>query len=296
MIGRFSNNPVTIVLIGAFMISFSPIWVRLSEVAPTTSAFYRVFFGFAFLLVPWLWASTRLDKLGNLLPLSIACGFIFALDLHFWHLSIGYIGPGLATIIGNFQVFMMAGCGFLFFHEKLLLRSLFALPLAFFGLFLVVGFNWSSLEANYKIGIAYGFLTALAYTCFLLLLRKMQLSSAENDRYSPLLLLSFFTALFLGLYMFFSDISFTIPSIKSGTALISLGLFSQAVGWLLIGGSMPKIPASYTGLILLLQPSLAFIWDVLFFSRSTTAIQWIGTVITIWAIYLGLTGTGKNAG
>jgi drug/metabolite transporter (DMT)-like permease len=294
MINRLSGKPITTVLVGAFMISFSAIWVKLSDVPPTTSAFYRVFFGFAFLLTPWLCSSTRMRQLSKIILPSIACGFTFALDLHFWHLSIRFIGPGLATIIGNFQVFLMAGCGFLFFNEKLLLRFLFAMPLAFFGLFLVIGFNWSALDTNYRQGVFYGFLTAMAYTIFLLLLRKIQVNAPKDDRYSPLLLLSFFTALFLAIYMVFCDITFDIPTIKSGVALVSLGLLSQAVGWLLIGSSMPKIPASFTGLILLLQPSLSFIWDVLFFSRPTTPLQWIGTIITIWAIYLGLTGSGRN--
>lgn len=294
MTNQLIGKPITTVLIGAFMISFSAIWVKLSDVPPTTSAFYRVFFGFLFLLGPWLYSPSRLRHISNMFFPAMACGFIFALDLYFWHLSIGYIGPGLATIIGNFQVFLMAGCGFLFFNEKLLLRFLFAMPLAFFGLFLVIGFHWSALEANYKFGVFYGFLTAIAYTGFLLLLRKIQLNTAQDDRYSPLLLLSFFAALFLGIYMLALDIPFTIPSLKSAAALLSLAFFSQAAGWLLIAGSMPKIPASFTGLILLLQPSLSFVWDVLFFARPTTGLQWTGTIITLWAIYLGLTGSGKN--
>lgn len=287
--------PIPAVLVGAFMISFSAIWVQLSDVPSTTSAFYRVFFGSVFLLGPWLYSPASLRQMKAMLLPAMACGFTFALDLYFWHLSIVYIGPGLATIIGNFQVFLMAGCGFLFFNEKLLLRFLFAMPLAFFGLFLVIGFHWSALEANYKLGVFYGFLTALAYTGYLLLLRRIQLKKAPDDHYSPLLLISFFTALFLGIYMLLSGISFTIPTVKSATALVSLGLFSQAIGWLLISTSMPKIPASFTGLILLLQPSLSFVWDVLFFARPTTGLQWTGTIITLWAIYLGLTGSKRNS-
>ncbi|WP_163336273.1 DMT family transporter [Desulfopila sp. IMCC35008] len=295
MLNRLSGKPVPMVLLGAFMISFSAIWVKVSDVPPTTSAFYRVFFGFVFLLAPWLYSPTRIRHISAMLLPAMACGFTFALDLHFWHLSISYIGPGLATIIGNFQVFLMAACGFLFFNERLLLRFLFAMPLAFFGLFLVIGFHWSALEANYRLGVFYGFLTAFAYTGFLLLLRKMQLRKAQDDHCSPLLLISFFTAFFLGIYMLFGDISFSIPTLKSAAALVSLGLLSQAIGWLLIAASMPKIPASFTGLILLLQPSLSFVWDVLFFARPTTGLQWAGTIITLWAIYLGLTGSRGNS-
>jgi len=44
------------------------------------------------------------------------------------------------------------------------------------------------------------------------------------------------------------------------------------------------------GLILLLQPALAFVWDILFFGRPTRAVELVGAAITLGAIYLGLTG------
>ena len=69
---------------------------------------------------------------------------------------------------------------------------------------------------------------------------------------------------------------------------------SQMLGWLLIAWAIPQLPPSITGLSLLLQPALSFVWDVLFFSRPTTALHWLGAAITLCAIYLGLTGSVKN--
>jgi drug/metabolite transporter (DMT)-like permease len=57
---------------------------------------------------------------------------------------------------------------------------------------------------------------------------------------------------------------------------------------------MPKIRTSLTGFILLLQPALSFIWDVLFFSRPTNLINWLGVIITLVAIYMGVTGNIKT--
>ena len=287
-------SPVARVLTGAFMISFSAIWVALAGVEPTASAFYRVFFGFLFLLTAKVATGERCPEVGRLLPPAIFCGLMFALDLFFWHGAIRYIGPGLATIIGNFQVFLMAACGILFFGERLTLRYLLSLPLAIFGLFLVIGFNWSELPADYRTGIILGLLTAVSYTVFLLQFRKIQAANHETSRFSPLMLVSMTTAVFLGVSMVATGTSFAIPTVKGLLSLLCLGLFSQAVGWLLIGGSLAKIPPSFAGLILLLQPALAFIWDVLLFGRPTAASHWLGTVITLWAIYLGLTGAKKR--
>jgi drug/metabolite transporter (DMT)-like permease len=38
----------------------------------------------------------------------------------------------------------------------------------------------------------------------------------------------------------------------------------------------------------LLQPALAFVWDVLFFQRPTTLINWLGVLIALVAIYMGM--------
>ena len=78
------------------------------------------------------------------------------------------------------------------------------------------------------------------------------------------------------------------------TALLALGGFSQVAGWLLITNALPKMRASLSGLILLLQPALAFVWDVLLFQRPTTALNWTGVGLALAAIYLGLTAGSKK--
>lgn len=289
----FAFNPILAVLSGAFMISFSGVWVKLAEVPPTTSAFYRVFFGFIFLLI----ASAKNRDFIAVSPtrggLIFLCGFLFAIDLICWHLSIRYIGPGLATILGNFQVFMLAAIGILFLRETIQLRFLFSIPLAILGLFLVIGGNWSALDASYKNGIYYGLATAACYTCYLLCLRKIQ-SQSNMSFYNSLMLTSFSCSAVLAIIMLKAGISFVIPDLKSLSSLLMLGLFSQTIGWLMITNAMVKIRASLTGLVLLLQPTLSFVWDVLFFHRPTDLSNWIGVMITVTAIYLGITSKKQD--
>jgi drug/metabolite transporter (DMT)-like permease len=94
--------------------------------------------------------------------------------------------------------------------------------------------------------------------------------------------------------MHYAGDSFTIPDFKSLLSLLGLGLFSQTIGWVLIANALPKIRASFTGLILLLQPALAFIWDVLIFDRPTDLLNWTGVALTLAAIYMGLTGKARQ--
>ena len=274
------------VLLGAVFISFSGVFVKISEISPTGSAFYRVLIG-GLLLLP------AAGIKGELHPVNVRefgrmtfCGFAFALDLYFWHESIGYIGPGLATIVGNFQVFILSTIGIVFLHEPLRARFLIAIPLAVGGLFLIIG-DGNGLGPGYQTGIAYALITAFCYAAFLITLRKIQ-GNAPDSVFSPLMFVSFLTAIFLGAKMVFTGDSFAIPDVKTLGAVFGLGLFSQTLGWLLIGRAMPKIRASLTGFILLLQPALAFCWDVLFFSRPTDIINWVGVLITLAAIHMGV--------
>lgn len=294
IITLFSRTPILAVLLGAFIISFSGIWVNLADVSPTSSSFYRVFFGFIFLLLATL--KNRdfkpiSSKKGGLITL---CALIFAFDLFFWHASIDYIGPGLATIIGNFQVFLLAAIGIFFLGEAIRIRFLLSIPLAIIGLFLVVGVNWQQLGENYKLGVYLGLATAVCYTGFLLSLRKIQSDGASISFYYSLMLISLVCSLFLGFTMVINGETFAIPNLASFVSLLCLGLFSQTIGWLLIANAMPKIKASLTGFILLLQPTLAFIWDVIIFQRPTDLLNWIGVSLTLVAIYLGVSGNTKR--
>jgi drug/metabolite transporter (DMT)-like permease len=185
-------------IVGAVLISFSGVWVKVAHVSPNVSAFYRVFFGSIVLLAAALYhREVKWLKLRHLL-LSVLCGILFALDLWLYHYSVQYIGPGLATIIPNFQVFILAGFGILFLKEPVRLIYLLSLPLTLtlVGLFMIVGINWSELEPSYRVGVYYGMAAAVFYAAFILSLRKLQTDQMGAPPFFVLLLVSLSTAVF----------------------------------------------------------------------------------------------------
>jgi drug/metabolite transporter (DMT)-like permease len=278
---------------GAMMISFSAVWVKLAHVTPTASAFYRVFFGGVFLMAILMARREKLWQGWPCMRLSLLAAVFFALDLYTWHRSIAHVGPGLATILGNFEVFLVPAVGALLFAERLNLRFILSVPLAVAGLFMIVGIHWEQLSPDYRTGIYYGLSTALFYTGFLIVLRKLQSHASQPSAALSLMVVSFSTALYLALDMLRTGETFAIPDLQSALSLVALGLMCQAAGWLLITHSLPRIPAAVAGLILLLQPSLSFVWDVLFFNRPTSAMAGAGVVLALSAIYLGATSGRK---
>ncbi len=281
-------------IVGGVMISFSGVWVKVANVTPNVSAFYRVFFGGIILLGAAIYRR-ELKWLGTRqLLLSLLCGFLLALDLWLYHYAIEYVGPGLGTILPNFQVFILAGVGILFLREPLRLVFILSLPMAFVGLFMIVGVNWDQLGQTYRVGIYFGLAAAMVYAAFLLILRKLQADQSGVSFFYVLMMVSFSTVIFLGAEMLYNQSTFRIPDLKSFFALVALGLFSQSVAWILITNALPKVRPSVGGLILLLQPAGAFVWDVLLFQRPTTLVSWLGVLIALTAIYLGMTGQSAS--
>lgn len=283
-------QPVTALILGAVIISFSSVFVRAAQVPSSVSAFYRVAFGSVFLVIACLIKHEfKSRSLKNNL-LAVLCGLVFAIDLLVWHSSINYIGPGVATIISNCQVFVLALAGFFMFKEKIGWVFVLSLPMAFFGLFLIVGVDMESLTPDQILGIWFGLATALFYSIFLLLLRRIQSDRDDFSLFYYLMLVSVVTSLILGVKIHLSGQSFAIPDLPSLIWLVCLGLFCQTIAWVMISNALPKVNASYAGLILLLQPTLSFVWDVIFFNRPTGPAGWIGAGIVVWAIYFGMTG------
>jgi len=274
-------------IIGAAMISFSPVFVKLADVGPTVAGFYRTLFGGAFLLVivfakrdtiwagrkPFLWA--------------LICGVAFAADLTCWHRSIHYVGPGLSTILGNFQVFFLAAFGIIVLREKFDWRFALSTVAAITGLLLIVGVDWGALEPGYRLGILLGLATAITYAIYVLILKKAQSDRIRLSASANLAVISLITCAVMAVEGAVEGASFRVPDGKSWAALIAYGVVCQALGWIVIVRALGRVKASRAGLILLLQPTLAFTWDILFFGRPTDVLDALGAGLALAAIYVG---------
>jgi drug/metabolite transporter (DMT)-like permease len=53
------------------------------------------------------------------------------------------------------------------------------------------------------------------------------------------------------------------------------------LGWLLIAGALPRLPALETSVMLLLQPALTILWARMLFNESLSRPQWIGVLVVL---------------
>jgi len=287
-------NPTLRLFIGAALISLSPVWVKLVDVSATSSAFWRVAIGGLVLATYLLLTRRRLQLSAALWAMLAIAALFLALDLWFYHRSIQLIGPGLATLIANFQVFVMAAAGYLILREPPSSRQLIAIPLALFGLVLIVGVDWSALPEDYRRGIVFGLGAALTYALYLLSMRRSRQGSINRVPIREIAVISLLTAAMLGPVAFLEGDSLALQSGGDVFWLACYGVLSHGFGMMFIASSLPHVTPSQAGLALLLQPTLSFAWDVLFFGRQMTPTELLGAVIALFAIYLGSRAPSDN--
>ena len=287
-------DPRVRLYIGAALISLSPVWVRLVDVSATTSGFYRVAIGGMALALYLLFSGQRL-RLGRWAwKMLLIAAVFYALDLWFWHRSINYVGPGLATLLANFQVFIMMLAGAVLLKQAPTGAQLVAIPLALLGLGLIVGADWSSASADYRVGVIFGLLTAVAYAGYLLTMRSVRVRSEHRVPSREIAVMSLAVAAMLAVSAAIEGESLAIPTLVDAGWLAGYGLLSHAIGLMLIASSLPQVSATEAGIALLLQPTLSFAWDILLFARPTTLVELSGAAIALFAIYLGARRPSKQ--
>ena len=289
------GNPVLRLFIGAALISLSPVWVKLVDVSATTSGFYRVAIGGVALSLYLVLSGKHLQFSRKVWTILLLAGLFFALDLWFWHRSIQFIGPGLSTLLANFQVFIMSAFGMIVLREAPRLMQVIAIPLALVGLALIVGLDWGALPDDYRAGVILGLLTAVAYAGYLLSMRRARQDATYRIPSREIAIISLVSAALLGVSAIVEGQSLVIPTAQDGVWLVAYGILSHSLGMMFIASSLPHVSTTQAGVALLLQPTLSFIWDVLFFARPMSPKELLGAVIALTAIYLGARRPSQKA-
>jgi len=281
--------------IGAGLIGTNAMMVRLADVPPTVSGFWRMLFAGVLLCALAARGSGWRKQPPRVWLLCAAVGLVFASDLWAWHRSILLIGPGLSTLLANAQVFCVALAGVWLFGERVGARFIAGLLLSFLGLMLLLGQSWSASAPAFRLGVVLGLLTALSYAAYTIVLRQAQREAERADPDTQLAqvigMSSLVCAFALGLAGAAEGVSFAIPDVRNLSLLLALAVLGHCVPWLLISKAMQRLSIAMVGLLLLLQPLVAFVLDVVLLHRTTTPREWLGLGLSLVGIFVaGLRG------
>jgi drug/metabolite transporter (DMT)-like permease len=273
-------------LCGATAIAFSAILVRLAKVEPSTAAVFRCLYAVPLLAV-LAWRETRAygPRPARDRWIGALAGVLFSADLILWHHSIADVGAGLATVLGNLQVVLVAFAAWAVLGERPERRIIAAVPVVFSGAVMISGvLEDGGYGRDPVLGTVYGVLTTLAYSAFLLVLR--QINRDVRRPAGPLLDATATSAVVSAIAgALLGELSLA-PSWPAHGWLLLLALTSQVVGWLLISVSLPRLPAALTSVLLLVQPIGSVLLAVVILGERPSALQLLGVAVILGGICL----------
>jgi drug/metabolite transporter (DMT)-like permease len=279
-----------VLIFAAVLISFSGIFVQLSEVGPTSTGFYRMALALPFFLV-WMLrdAKTRPDP--SFIPrdrramlLAMLAGVALASDLIAWHWCLKMTTVATATLLGNTTPIWVALAGFFFLGERFRPLFLIGLALAMIGTWGLIAGGEKPVDIKDAYVLGLGLFTGIAYALY------FRFGTAARQR-------GFSTAQ----VMFWGSLSATLillpvalatedkvlpQNLYAWAVVCGLAFLSQVLGQSSINWAMGHLSAAFSSLTLLMNPffSAVFAWPIL--GQSLTLLQMLAGVAIMAGILI----------
>jgi drug/metabolite transporter (DMT)-like permease len=279
---------------GGAAIACAPIFVRLADVSPSASAFWRVFLAIGPLWL-WAWSSTARARPGPsagaavAMPLGtmLGAGLFFAGNLAFWHLAITHTAIANATLEANLAPLFVTLGAWLLFGQRVKRAFVVAMIVTLAGAFLLVlpklgGTPAGGATAGLR-GDVYGIVTALFYAGYLLSLNAIA-RRASTARIAA-------TATTVGAVVLLPYALVAADRFWPATAagwwpLVGLALVAHTLGQSLIAFGLGRVPASFGSVTLLVQPLVASFYAWALLGEGMSGMQIAGGVIILAGILL----------
>lgn len=277
-------------LFGGVAIGFAGILMRLSDVSPVASAFWRMALAAPVLWI-WAWRTRGQDaatgKRVDFSKVLLLAGIYFAADMGIWHLSLHYTTVSNATLLSNFAPVFIALWLWSFHHVRFTRIFIVGMLVALAGAVMLIGPN-AMLGGDRLLGDGLGLITAVFYAAYQLVIKdaRNQYSTARLMAWSTTI-----TALALLPFALGSAGSFWPAQAAGWLPLLGLALIAQAGGQTVIAYAFAHLPASLSSVSLLIQPLTATIAAWILFAEVIGPIQMTGGILLLYGIYLSKRGS-----
>lgn len=287
-------------LLGATGIGFAPIFVRLSEIGPVATAFWRLALSW-----PLLWAWMALEQrqatakgtpvrkpqtLQDWFKLSLP-GLFFAGDLAVWHIAITLTTVTNATLLANFAPVFVTLFGWLLFAHRPTTTFVLGMGLALIGAITLMG-DSLSVSPEHLSGDALGLFTAVFYAGYILSVGRLRAlySTATIMTWSAVsnTIVLLIVAVLMGESLW--------PQTATAWAvLVGLALVSHVAGQSLIAFALAHLPPAFGSVSLLWQPACAAILAWALLGEALSLWQGIGGLIVLGGIFLARKGSRRSS-
>jgi drug/metabolite transporter (DMT)-like permease len=274
--------PFAALVAGAVAMGVSPIFVRLADVGPFTSAFWRVT-----LALPLLYAWTRLadgrENSGKRFSkATILAGLAFAADLFFWHLSIFHTSVANATFFATTAPIWVVLFGWLLFRQKATAGVLAGLGLCLIGGAALLAQSFELRPAG-ALGDAFGIATGVFFGLYFLAVQAARkTTSAARLTFEATLI----TSAILFVVAIVAERSMLPHSARGLAALIAMAWISHTGGQGLLSIALGRLPAAFSSLVIFLEAIAAAGFGWLILAEPVSSIQALGGLAILAGIFV----------
>jgi len=291
---RSHRRALPALILGGAAIGCSPIFVRVSEVGPLATAFWRL----ALALLPLLLmygrepavpgAHRRPRKFREYAEVA-APGLFLAVDLATWHLSLHLTSVANSTLLVNVAPIFVTLFSWLVLGQRIRAGFLVGLAVSLIGIVVLKGGS-RALGGGGITGDGLAVLAAAFYAGYILLLGRVR------KTYATTIIMVWSTvsaAAFTGLLTWFAEPAVLPVTIAGWLTLIGLAWISQAAGQSLITFALAWVPATMSSLTLLVQPVIASLLAWLLLKEPLTGAQIAGGTIVLTGIVVARRASGR---
>lgn len=273
-------------LLGAVCIAFAPIFVRLSEIGPVATAFYRVLLALPPL---YLWMRLQQRARPNDKPASrreylflFLAGVFFALDLAVWHWSIKLTSVANATLFANFAPIFVTLAAWLLFRERCTRGFVLSMLMSIAGAAVLMS-NSLKLNPQTLLGDALGVLTAVFYGGYILTVARLR------GRFTTATIMYWSALSSAGILLpvaYLSGENLMPATFHAWLVLVALAWLSHAAGQSFIAYALAHLNAAFSSVSLLLQPVVAAVLAWYLFEEALGWLQMTGAAIVMAGIFM----------
>lgn len=275
--------PFSALVIAAIAMGLSPIFVRLADVGPFTSAFWRVA-----LALPVLYAWMRMSERRRTKPVrtfpraTIWVGVAFTADLFFWHLSIVTTTVADATFFATTAPIWVVLFGWLIFRRRVSAAILVGLGLCILGGTALLAQSFQ-MKVGTALGDLYGLVTGVFFGLYFL---AVQAAREDNSAARVTFEATTITAALLLLAALGLEHQLLPRTLHGIAALVALAWISHAGGQGLLTVALGRLPAAFSSLVIFLEAIAAacLAWAIL--GEPVTFIQAGGGLAILAGIYI----------
>ncbi len=269
-------------VVGALAMGLSPIFVRLADVGPFTSAFWRVTLALP-VLYTWMRLAERETPRGTRFAApTILAGLAFSGDLLFWHSGILRTSVANATFFATTAPIWVVAFGWMLFGRRAERRTLAGLALCLCGGAALLAQSLR-LRPEGAIGDAFGLATGVFFGLYFLAVEAaLRKSNAARVTFEATLI----TAGVLLLVAVGLEGALLPASFAGLAALLGLAWVSHAGGQGLLSVALGRLPATFSSLVIFLEAVAAAVFAALLLGEPISALQAIGGLLIMAGIYV----------